>query len=255
MNTTRFTFKDFTKVFGLSIGLTALFLGLFSAFPGAGTFMNGIHPSLSFILAYVVQFAILFFPLWLFVVDKYNANLSDFGFTKIGTGKLLKNVFLVYGAYLLFALAFGILIQFLGLEIPGYGQQDSYVPLFGDDSLGLMVGIFFVVFVAPFVEELYFRGFVYRVFTKEWPVWIGSIMTAAVFAFVHFQFSSFVPLFIVGLFLNWVYQRTQSVWASIGVHMINNAVAFGVSLYVASHPELLEELDLITGLIYNTLTL
>lgn len=202
--------------------------------------MEGIHPSFSFLLSYVIQLAILFFPLWFFVVDKHNAGMKEFGFRKIRIGKLIKNVFLVYGAYLLLAFAVGVLIQAIGLELPGYGQQDSYLPLFGDDALGLSIGVLFVIFIAPFIEELYFRGFVYRVFTKTWPVWLGSVLTAAVFAFVHFQLASFIPLFIVGLFLNWAYQRTKSVWTSVALHMLNNSVAFGVDIYLSRHPEVLE---------------
>ena len=202
--------------------------------------LDAIHPVLSFLAVYLIQFAILFFPLWFFVVDKYSAGLKDFGFKNIGIVKILKNVALVYGAYLLFAFLFGLMIQLTGVEMPGYGQQDSYIPFFGNDAFGLSVGIIFVIFIAPFIEELFFRGFVYRVFTKTWPVWLGSILTAAVFAFVHFQFINFIPLFIVGLFLNWAYQRTKSVWVAVGFHMINNAVAFGVDVYLSSHPEALE---------------
>lgn len=213
--------------------------------------MDGLHPSLTFLFGYVIQFAILFFPLWFFVIDKYGIGLKDFGFTKVSGLTLLKNVALVYGAYLVLALVFGLLVQWLGLDIPGYGQQDSYVPFFGDDSVGLVMGVLFVVFVAPFVEELYFRGFVYRTFTKTWPVWLGSILTAAVFAFVHLQLASFIPLFIVGLFLNWAYQRTQSVWVSMALHMLNNGVAFAADVYLYRHPELLEGLEAVTGSILS----
>jgi len=247
----RFTFQDFAKVFGLSIGLTALFIALFSFFPGATEFMGGMHPSLSFLFTYLIQFAILFFPLWFFVIDRYDSKLKDFGFKKVKPLSFLGNVILVYGAYLLFALAFGVLVYVLGLELPGYGQQESYVPFFGDDALGLAVGVLFVVFVAPFIEELYFRGFIYRTFTKTWPVYLGSVATAIVFAFVHLQLEAFIPLFIVGLFLNWAYERTKSVWVAVGFHMLNNAVAFSMDVYLYHHPELLESIDTFTAFILH----
>lgn len=115
---------------------------------------------------------------------------------------------------------------------------------------GSLWGVLFVIFVAPFIEELYFRGFVYRTFTKTWPVWLGSILTALVFSLVHLQLASVIPLFIVGLFLNWAYEKTKSVWVSTGLHMLNNAVAFGADLYLHRHPELLENLSGVTGLLH-----
>ena len=242
MTTSRFSFQDFAKVFSLSIGLSVLFVGIFSFFPAAGEFLDGLHPSISFVIAYVIQLAVLFFPLWFFLVDKKGATLKDFGFKKIPWVKAVLNTVGIYCMYIAVALAIGLIVFYSGWDVPGYGAQESYLPLFGEDWIGISVGALFVIFIAPILEEVFFRGFIYRIFIKVWPVWLGSALTAAIFAFMHLQLVNFVPLFIVGLFMNWSYQRTGSLWTSIGFHMLNNTVAFGVTLYFHYHPELIESL-------------
>ncbi len=245
-----FNFTDFAKSFGVSIVLTLLFTLLFSSIPGANEFMSDLHPSISFILSYLIQWVIFFFPLWLFLIDKHGLKMKDFGFRKISLLSLLKNVISIYLLYLLLGFSIALLLKLIG-GAPGYGMQESYLPLFGNDVWGLGVGLIFVVFIAPFVEEIYFRGFVYKTFAGTWPIWLASILSAALFAFVHFQFQVFIPLFIVGLFLNWSYQKTQSLWVAIAFHALNNAIAFGADIYFYNNPELLNELVQQIGLVYN----
>ncbi len=242
-------------MFAFSIALYGVFLTFFSFIPGAAELLESLHPSMAFLIHYTIQFVILGFPLWLFVVQKHNASLEDFGFRRIGFGSLLLNVLLAYAAYFLFSVFLAWLFYVSGLTVPGYEAQDSYLPLFGTDPFGLAMAFFFIVGVAPFVEEFFFRGFIYRIFTKTWPVWLGSVFTAALFALIHFQFQSFIPLFILGLVLNATYQRTQSLWTPIAFHMLNNLVAFGVELVFLSSPNTWEQLETVRVFIYNWVNL
>ena len=248
---TRFNFKDFVKVFSLVILLYAFFVGIFSLLPGVTDMIEGMHPIMSFLIQYVLRFVILFFPLWFFVVDRYGASLSDFGFNRVGWKKLLITVVLSYLAYLAISFVITTILATNQLEVPGYEAQDSYLPMFGTDWLGFTVAVIFIVGIAPFLEELFFRGFIYRVFTKTWPVWLGSILAAVLFALAHFQLNSFFPLFLLGLILNYIYHRTGSVWTAVAFHAMNNAIAFGVNVYLYFHPETLQDLEVITGFLYN----
>ncbi len=240
---TRFEFRDFAKVFSLSILLFIFFAGIFNYFPPSVNFMGNVHPTISFLIQYLIQFVILFFPLWLFVYGKYAASLSDFGFQKIPFLKLIKTVGLCYVFYLVISFIITTFLASSNLEMPGYEAQQSYIPLFGDNLPGLIIAILFISIIAPFLEEFFFRGFIYRVFTKTWPVWFGSIATAALFALIHFQINSFIPLFILGLILNYTYQRTNSVWTAVVFHSLNNTIAFGLDIYLYFHPELLHQLE------------
>lgn len=236
---TRFEFKDFLKVFGLAIFLFIFFVGLLKVTPGSGTFLSTLHPSVSFLIEYLLQFVILFCPLWIFVVGKYNASLEDLGFKKVKLSQLIKTVLACYVGYLVFAYLLTLVLSETGLRIPGYENQESYIPLFGDDLRGYVVGFVLVGVIAPFAEEILFRGFIYRVFIKTWPIWLGSILSAALFALIHIQFQTFIPLFVLGLLLNYSYRKTDSIWTPIALHSLNNILAFSVEVYLSLHPEVL----------------
>lgn len=236
---TRFQFRDFLKVFALSILIYAGFAGLFAAVPGAATTIENFPPVVSFIIQYLLQFVILFFPLWILVVNKYETTLEDFGFKKVTWAKVLKTIVGCYLTYLVISFSISALLTALDLKIPGYQTQDSYLPLFGTSPLDLLVGFGFIAVIAPFLEELLFRGFVYPIFTKAWPVWLGSTLTAALFALAHMQLQTFFPLFLLGLLLNTSYRRTGSVWTSMAFHSLNNIIAFSVDIYFTLHPAIL----------------
>lgn len=239
-----FQLRDFLKVFALSIALFTGFTALFTYVPQAAEVLNGFHPSVAFLVQYLIQFAILFFPLWFFVVDKYDLSFADFGFKKVRPWLLIKTVLLCYGFYLLVSFAIAAILTYLGLDLPGYQEQESYLPLFGYDLFGLSIAFVVVSILAPLLEEWFFRGFIYRTFRKTWPLWLASGLTALLFALVHFQFQTFIPLFFLGLILNFAYQRTGSLWTSVAFHSMNNTIAFAFDIYLYFHPEILDQLAL-----------
>lgn len=239
---TRFEFRDFLKVFSLAILLFIFFAGILNSTPGIEGFFSTLHPSISFSIEYLLQFVILFCPLWIFVVGKYNATPEDFGFKKIKFTKVVKTVVFAYIFYLIFTYCLSLILSATGTGLPGYQSQESYIPLFGNDLRGYVVGFLLVGVLAPFLEEILFRGFVYRIFIKTWPLWFGSILSAALFALIHVQFQTFIPLFILGLLLNHSYQKTDSIWTPIALHSLNNILAFGIEVYLSLHPEAVDNL-------------
>ena len=77
--------------------------------------------------------------------------------------------------------------------------------------------------LAPLVEELVFRGLLYRAWEAQWG-WIPAMLaSSALFAAYH---PNFIPAFIGGILYVCVYRRTGSIWAPISVH-----VAFNVLLW------------------------
>lgn len=235
-----FKLQDFLKVFALSIALFTGFAAIFAFVPQATDVLDGFHPTVAFLVQYLIQFLVLFFSLWFFVVDKYNLGLVDFGFVKVRPLKLIGTVLLAYLFYWIVSIALVSVLDYTGLSLPGYQEQDSYLSMFGYDAIGLTSAFLIICVLAPFLEELFFRGFIYRTFIKTWPVWLASILAATLFALIHFQLQVFIPLFFLGLILNYVYHRTGSVWTSVAFHSLNNTIAFGLDVYLYFHPELID---------------
>jgi uncharacterized protein len=88
--------------------------------------------------------------------------------------------------------------------------------------LGALVG---AVFIAPFCEEIFFRGFLFGGLLRGMNVVWATLVTTVLFTLVHGDIGSAVPLFAIGLILAVIRWRTGSIWPGIGLHMLNNAFA------------------------------
>ena len=84
-----------------------------------------------------------------------------------------------------------------------------------------------LAFVTPLSEEIFFRGFVFRGLVPKIGPWMAIVVSACVFSVFHINFAVMIPIFITGLLFAWLYWRTGSLWASIGAHAGQNALANG----------------------------
>jgi membrane protease YdiL (CAAX protease family) len=91
--------------------------------------------------------------------------------------------------------------------------------------------LFAAVFIAPFCEEIFFRGFVFPGLLKSMPVGAAIVLSSLLFAVAHADPGSFVVLLVIGLALAFVRWRTDSIWPGMALHMLNNAIgAFSILL-------------------------
>jgi membrane protease YdiL (CAAX protease family) len=80
------------------------------------------------------------------------------------------------------------------------------------------------VFVAPFCEEIFFRGFAFAGFLRSMSVGWAVFLSALVFAVAHADAGSFAVLFFIGIALAFLRWRTNSLWPSILLHLLNNGL-------------------------------
>ncbi len=107
-------------------------------------------------------------------------------------------------------------------------QNGQYAPL---TTYATLAG---ATFIAPFFEEIYFRGFLFAGLLRELsPAW-AILISSALFAIAHADPGSFIPLFIIGLTLAFVRWRTGSTWASMSLHVLNNLLS-SLSIILAMH--------------------
>lgn len=97
-------------------------------------------------------------------------------------------------------------------------------------QFGLLLAI--VAVLAPFAEEAFFRGYVFRAYLEA-RGWLWAYpLSAALFALLHTNLPAAAPIFAMGLVLAWVYDRTRSIVPCAIAHGFNNAVSF-VAVYAA----------------------
>jgi membrane protease YdiL (CAAX protease family) len=123
-----------------------------------------------------------------------------------------------------------ILIQ-LAIGVPVENTQLPFLApegftWFGAVSMFVLAGL-----VAPFAEELYFRGVLYQWMRQRWGVWPGILVSSVIFGAVHGEVSVAGAAFVLGLILAWAYERSGSLWIAILVHAINNGVKI-LALYL-----------------------
>jgi hypothetical protein len=120
------------------------------------------------------------------------------------------------------------------LPIPKTSPFDQFF----DRPLDAYAFAFLAIAFAPFMEELFFRGFLYPVLARRVGVAAGVLLTAAIFASVHvFEYKAWGPvliIFLVGIVLTLVRAKMKSVGASFIVHSVYNGVPV-VAAIIASH--------------------
>ena len=92
---------------------------------------------------------------------------------------------------------------------------------FGEYVLSLAM----IALLPAIFEEVLFRGGIQNLLSCWTKMPILSIcITAAIFSFVHGSYIGFLPRFVLGFVLGWLFYRTDKLWLSILAHFINNAL-------------------------------
>jgi membrane protease YdiL (CAAX protease family) len=233
----------FLLQFGLGIvfGVVAGFVLMFKAAFNAGlhhrappdakavmqAFMTNPDTRVVFIVATIAAAAVVMILLirQFWRAQWSRADLPGFGFTPPAK----KHSYLI-------AVLLGAAVLLLGGPLThllaGHHQVNQDVSLLaGNVSIGMRLLLAaLVVCVAPFVEELVFRGVLLSGLASRMPIGWAMLVSAIVFGCVHlpdFKFAWYpVPaLIILGLASAWLRVRTRSLWPSITLHATNNFIA------------------------------
>jgi len=80
-------------------------------------------------------------------------------------------------------------------------------------------------FLAPLLEELYFRGILFPALSKRWGAGLGIVLSSLIFALLHMDLARFLPLAVGGMGLAYVYWRTGNLWVAITAHATWNTTS------------------------------
>ena len=81
-----------------------------------------------------------------------------------------------------------------------------------------------VSFIAPFVEEILFRGIILKSFLEQYSTRKAIIVSSLLFAIFHMNIYQFVFAFIIGALSGWVYTKTYSLYPCIFIHCLYNSI-------------------------------
>jgi uncharacterized protein len=95
---------------------------------------------------------------------------------------------------------------------------------------GFLVNLLMIAILPAIGEEFFFRGILQRLFS-EWfkNIHVAIFVTAFIFSAIHFQFFGFIPRFLLGLYLGYLFYWSGNLWIPIAVHFVNNGLVVIVS--------------------------
>jgi uncharacterized protein len=121
-----------------------------------------------------------------------------------------------------------IVLQKMGWTV---NEQDAVTMFTDANSIWLRVYLgLYAVLLAPMAEEFVFRGLLFSAAKRAgWPkfAWLG---VSFLFAVMHHNAPTFVPLFVFALALTWLYEKTQGLLAPMVAHSLFNSINLALLL-------------------------
>lgn len=104
------------------------------------------------------------------------------------------------------------------------GIQEMTMKLIHTGEMGTFIINACLIAVIPAIgEELLFRGIIQNL-TIQWTqkTWLGIIIAAFFFSALHMQFTGFLPRFLIGVVLGWLYVGSQNILIPMIYHFLHN---------------------------------
>lgn len=125
------------------------------------------------------------------------------------------------------AALWGILIEIIGVELPG--EVGDPMQLLPQGAIGMTFIVLTTVVLAPLAEEAIFRGVLLPSLHDRWGRAAAMSVSSVVFAATHVVPITIPPLFAFALMLSWVFVRSRTLWTAIIAHAVFNGL--GLAAY------------------------
>ena len=179
------------------------------------------------ILVHTTLSDILCIGLVIYFITRWGGSWRDLGFKGV---RFWKDAGMGVAGYLailpLFVLALVILlvvIQLFSVEPPPHPLVEVFLEEVNSPGV-TAYSIFLACVAGPIFEEIFFRGFCYPAMKKRWGARWALVLSSAFFSAIHQNLFAFVPVFILGLCLGYLYEKRGTLVPSIALHILHNSV-------------------------------
>lgn len=114
-------------------------------------------------------------------------------------------------------------------------QQGLFEDLLGGSAFQITLFALAIGLLAPFAEEMFFRGMVFG-WLRRWGFWLAAIISAGLFGIAHGVNFIFPASFALGLLNAYAYEKSGSLWPAIVAHMTFNVTSL-IALLALSQME------------------
>jgi len=192
------------------------------------TFLNiSSINNLSFSILYGIQVFLMVGVVWFFAIYWRGAVLKDLGIRYYSIIKTLWYTFIALIAIFVFSFLYVLVMDMVfGIE----SSPSKIEELVRNRSISNTILLIVTAVVAPFCEELYFRGFLYSAFKKNLGVNMALFLSSLLFALAHLEIYSFIPIMVIGWVLAYIYEKTRSLLPVIFLHATYNLISILILL-------------------------
>lgn len=168
------------------------------------------------VLANAVMFSLLMYHKQLTYRDLFHSSRSSVGAT---VALLFVPIALLVPALILGVMSLNsALVAILPLS---NSQQLMFQRMMSGSPMSVMT----ICVLAPVLEEMLFRGIIFRSFLTQYSRTLSIVSSAAVFGAAHLNIYQFFVGLLVGSVLAWLYERSRSLWPCIALHCMYNSAA------------------------------
>lgn len=172
----------------------------------------------------VIVYAFILIMIWVFTVRKYHVSWSALGIRRIPGWYYAAFIPIVLGMYSAVAIISAIIIQLFFGGVADNPQLKGITGGQGFSWTTLIIALITSSIAAPVVEELFFRGMLYGLLRTRWNIVAAALVSGALFSAAHGIPLILASIFVVGMTLAVVYEKTKSTLATMMLHSAFNSI-------------------------------
>lgn len=193
----------------------------------------GVARTTAFVVIGTDAYVCLAVAAWWFCLRRHRVGLEAMGFRNARLGPLVAMVPLSVGLLVLDGALTALASRLTGtVQNP---QTQALAPRGVLTTANFLWLLLLIAVIAPVCEELLFRGMIYRWARTRQGTAVAVIATSSLFALAHVVPVLLVPLFVLGVALALVAERSASIYPAITLHALNNGIALLV-IYASLRP-------------------
>lgn len=214
----KLTIKGVNKVFFFFASLFMIFQMIIVAI--ATKYGDRFIDNNTYAIILINQYIVVLMPVLIYTIYSRLPIKETFRFNKLELTSAVIIIIASFPAYMVAVMLNNIAVfflQFIG-DIP---QQAIPVP---ENIPQLIVGIFVIAVSPAICEELLHRGLMLKAYEKR-GTFKALIITSVFFGIFHFDITNLLGPIFLGILIGYYVIRTNSIFAGMLAHFINNSIA------------------------------
>lgn len=138
--------------------------------------------------------------------------------------------------FLIWMASLPIMLLFIELYVKFFGS--TLADMVTEDFHDLFIWNFFFTAITPaFIEEILMRGIILDGYRNK-PKFIAALLNGFMFGMLHLNSFQFFHTFIAGLIASYIVFATNSIFAGITIHLINNGLPLIINYLYPPDPNI-----------------